>query len=158
MRSKTGPLRLLSRWRGVSHLMRIYLVAAGCAALILPPLLGEFSYRPVQAFEAIVLLEICLYPTVRYFARRETGLPAIPIFCIAYAVQFAAPFFIQDPIIELSQGELKYLGDSDVTAALLMAIVGISAMQIGYYWFRQSQLRKAAPVAELHLNKSKAVL
>jgi hypothetical protein len=158
MKAVTGQSGVLSRWRGIGHLMRIYLIVCLGAMAILPPLLGDFGYQSMQALLAIILLEICFYPTVRYFVRRESGLPAMPIFCVAYAIQFAVPFFTQDPTIDLSQGEKKYLADPDVLAALLMAIVGIAAMQLGYYWFRQSKLRKVAPVAELHLNKSKAVL
>ncbi|HXM35266.1 MAG TPA: hypothetical protein VN920_08765, partial [Pyrinomonadaceae bacterium] len=63
-----------------------------------------------------------------------------------------------DATIELSQAEVKYLSDSDVIAALLMAIIGVCALQAGYYWFQKSQFRKVAPVAELHLKKSKALL
>jgi predicted small integral membrane protein len=39
-----------------------------------------------------------------------------------------------------------------------MAIIGITALQFGYYAFQRSPLKKAVPVAQLHLNKSKAVI
>jgi hypothetical protein len=82
----------------------------------------------------------------------------MPMLCAAYALQFAVPFFTHEAAMELAHGENKYLSDADVSAALLMAIVGVSLLQAAYYWFRQSHFRKTAPVAELHLKKSKAVL
>ena len=149
---------MLVRWKGISQLMRLYAVAAVCAATIIPLLLSEFGYQPLQALLAVLLFEICLYPTARYFAHKESGLPAIPILCLAYAMQFAVPFFTRDPSIELANAEVRNLGDSDVIAALLMAIIGVCALQVGYYSFRKSQFRGVTPIADLHLNKSKAVL
>jgi hypothetical protein len=148
----------VSRWRGAGQLMRFYVVANICAAMILPLLLSEIGYPQFQSLEAIVLIGICLYPTARYFARHETGIPAMPIFCIAYGMQFAFPFFTHAATIELSLGEVRELSDYDVSAALAMAILGISALLAGYYYFRVSEFRRLAPVAELHLKKSKAVL
>lgn len=157
MRLMTGNTQILSRWRSISQLMRLYVLASVCVASILPLLLSEFGYPALQTLLAILLSEICLYPTVRYFARKETSLPAMPIFCVAYGVQFAVPFFTHAATFELSQREIKDLSDTDVMAALLMATVGICAMLVGYYWFQKSQFRKVVPVAELHLKKSKAV-
>jgi hypothetical protein len=158
MKIATGKKGMLARWRGISHLMRLFFFAGMCVAVVVPLLLRDFGYQSLQTLLAVLLCEICLYPTARYFAHRESSLPAIPILCLAYAMQFAVPFFTRDSTIELANTEVRNLGDSDVIAALLMSIVGVCALQAGYYWFRQSEFRKAAPVAELHLNKSKAVL
>ncbi len=158
MRLLPSKMEILSRWRGAGHQMRLFVAGGICATAILPLGLSEFGYPALQTLQAILLFEICLYPTVRYFAKKESGIPAMPILCIAYALQFAFPFFTHAATIELSQAEIRDLGDADVSAALLMATAGILAMQAGYYWFQKSQLRKVAPVAELHLKKSKAVL
>ena len=158
MNHRVGKERVLARWRRLSQLMRLFVVSGICAVAIMPLVLSEFGYSPLQSVLAILLCQFCLYPTVRYFAWREKGLPAMPIFCIAYGVQFALPFFTHDATIELSQAEVKYLGDADVTAALLMALVGIIALQFAYYWFRETQIRRVVPVAELNLKKSKAIL
>jgi hypothetical protein len=77
---------------------------------------------------------------------------------MAFALQFAIPIFTRDASIQLAQGEIRLLEDSDVTAALMLAIIGIAALQVGYYSFQRSPLKKAVPVAQLYLNKSKAVL
>jgi hypothetical protein len=150
--------RIVARWRGVSHIMKLYFIVSVVVAVIIPFLLTAFDYKPLQTLLAIFLVEVCVYPTARYFARKETGLPAMPILCLAYAMQFAVPFFTRDSTIELASAEVRNLGDSDVSAALLMAIAGVCSLQVGYYWFRKSLFRKVTPTAELHLNKSKAVL
>ena len=82
----------------------------------------------------------------------------MPIFCMAFALQFAIPIFTRDATIELAQGEARLLEDSDVTAALMLATIGIAALQVGYYAFQRSPLKKAVPVAQLPLNKSKAII
>jgi hypothetical protein len=158
MKSISSKSKNPTRWQGISYPMRLFVLISICVLSIVPLLLSELGYQSLPAAVAILLWIICLYPTVRYFARQETGLPTMPLFCVAYAMQFALPFFTHDATIELSQAEVKYLSDADVLAALLIAVVGICALQTGYYWFRSSRIRKAAPVAELHLNKSKAVL
>jgi hypothetical protein len=150
--------QVFGRWRSVSQPMRLYLIASVLLATIIPILLMEFDYNPLQTLLATILLETCLYPTARYFAQKESGLPTMPILSVAYALQFAIPFYTHDATMELSHGDLKYLADADVSAALLMAIVGVGVLQAGYYWFQQSEIRKAAPVAILNLNKGKAVL
>jgi hypothetical protein len=143
---------------GKIHLLKLFFAGAVSTAIILPLLLGDLGYNLRHTFLAILLLEICLYPTVRYFARKEKGLPTMPIFSMAFALQFAIPIFTRDASIELAQGETRLLEDSDVTAALVLAIIGIAALQVGYYLFQRTPLKKAVPVAQLHLNKSKAVI
>ncbi|HYR76673.1 MAG TPA: O-antigen polysaccharide polymerase Wzy [Pyrinomonadaceae bacterium] len=145
-------------WAGKVGTLRLFLAGAISAAIILPLVLEGSGYQWRHTFLAIVLIEICLYPTVRYFARQETDLPTMPIFSAAFALQFAIPIFTRDATIELAQGETRLLEDSDVTAALLLAIVGICALLAGYYAFQRIPFRKAVPVAQLHLNKTKAVL
>lgn len=143
---------------GRIHLLKLFLFGAIGGAIVLPLMLNDFGYDLRHAFLAILLLEICLYPTVRYFARHEKGLPTMPIFCAAFALQFAIPIFTRDATIELAQGETRLLDDSDVTAALMLATLGITALQVGYYAFLTSPLKKAVPVAQLSLNKSKAII
>jgi hypothetical protein len=158
MKFTSGNHHVGERWRGISRQVRLFFVLSVCAAVIVPIVLAELGYQPLQTLTAVILCEICVYPTVQYFARRESGLPAMPILCLAYALQFAIPFFTHEPTIELSQGEVKQLLDGDVMAALLMAILGVCSLLAGYYWLRKSRVRELAPVAVLHLKKSKAVL
>ncbi|MEK6334893.1 MAG: O-antigen polysaccharide polymerase Wzy [Acidobacteriota bacterium] len=149
---------MMVRRDGKIHLIKLFFAGAIAVALILPLMLGDLGYDLRHTFLAILLLEICAYPTVRYFARRETGLPTMPIFCAAFALQFAIPIFTRDASIDLAGAETRLLEDGDVTAALMLAIVGIMSLQLGYYLFKRSPLKAAIPVAQLHLNKSKAVI
>ena len=157
MISRTSTL-MMGRRDGRIHLSKLFFAVAIGAAIILPLMLENLGYDLRHTFLAILLLEICLYPTVRYFARKEEGLPTMPIFSLAFALQFAIPIFTREATIELAQGETRLLEDSDVTAALVLAIIGIAALQVGYYFFQRSALKKAVPVAQLQLNKSKAII
>lgn len=156
MMSRTATL--IGPRPGRAHLLKLFFAWAISMVLVLPLVLGELGYQPQHSFLAILLLAICLYPTVRYFAHKEGGLPTIPIFSMAFALQFAVPIFTREATIELAMGETRLLDDSDVTAALLMANIGILALLIGYYSFQKLPFRKAVPVAQLHLNQTKAVL
>ena len=145
-------------WRASHHVMKLYLATAACATIVIPLLLSEYGYSLLHAVLAILLVDVCFYPTARYFARKESGIPTMAVFCGAYAFQFALPVFTRDANIQLAHGEVENLQDFDVTAALLLAIGGICAVQAGYYWFQRSHFRKAIPIVHLPLNKSKAVL
>ena len=148
----------MTHWSRAKGLYRAYLLATAGAMVAVPLILEGFGYQPFHSFLGILLFAICLYPTVRYLSRHETGLPTIAILCLAYALQFAVPVFTREASIELAFGEVRLLNDSDVTAALLLAIAGAFVLQAGYYWFKKSQLQKSVPIARLELNKSKAVL
>jgi hypothetical protein len=137
--------------------MEIYFAASLCLVLILPLILSEFAYSWLQTALALLLLAICLYPSARYFSRHESALPTMPVFCLAYALQFAFPIFTQEDTFLLMGGEVRYLDQSDVVIALLLAIVGICALQLGFYWFLSSKHRAVVPVAHLRLQKSKAL-
>jgi predicted small integral membrane protein len=79
------------------------------------------------------------------------------VFCAAYAMQFAFPVFTHDDTFALAGSEVNYLTQGQVVAALMMAIVGVVAVQAGYYWFLKSGRRMGAPIAQLHLRKSRAL-
>lgn len=138
--------------------MHLYLGLSACVLLVAPLLLRQYDYAWTIAFLACLLLAICLYPSVRYFTHQETGLPTMSVFCLAYALQFAFPVFAHDDTFLLLGNEVKYLAESDVIAALVMAAVGILALELGYYWFTASGYRKIVPVARLPLRKSKALI
>ncbi|MFN2512404.1 MAG: hypothetical protein ABR568_13430 [Pyrinomonadaceae bacterium] len=80
------------------------------------------------------------------------------ILCLAYALQFGLPIFTRDATIELMAGETRFLYDTDVTAALVMAIVGVCLLQFGYYRLRGSRFITLVPSADLPLNKFRAIL
>ncbi len=140
-----------------SHAMQIYLVASVCLLIVVPLSLGEYEYSWLQTSLAVLLLDICLYPSALYLAQHKADLPTMPVFCLAYALQFAFPIFTQEDTFLLMGAEVRYLAEKDVAIALLLAIAGICSLQLGYYWFQRSNYRKVVPVAHLPLKKSKAL-
>ena len=158
MMSTTVNRKPLAWWRTSNHAMKLYLALAPCATVFIPLLLSDYDYPPLHTGLALVLFSICLFPTARYFARNESGMPTLAVFSGAYALQFALPIFTRDATMQLAQAEIVYLQDSDLIAALLMAIIGICGFQLGYYWFQRTKLKGAIPVARLPLNKQKAVI
>ncbi len=137
--------------------MRLYYVVSACSLALVPLLLEQYDFPWLKGFLGVLLTVVCFYPSVRYLAAREDGLPSLPVFCLAYALQLALPAFIHADTFLLMGNETKYLAESDVVAALLMAVVGIAALQAGYYWFQRSSYRKVIPVAHLPLRKSRAI-
>jgi hypothetical protein len=137
---------------------QLYLSLSLIAVMALPIILSEFDYSYYQVLLATLLIVVCLYPTARYFARQESGIPTMAILCLAYALQFGLPIFTRDATFELMAREVRFLDDSDVIAALLMSIMGIGLLQLGYYRFRSSKITSLLPCADLPLNRFRAIL
>ena len=137
--------------------MQLYFIISVSTVMIVPLVLSEYGYSWIETFLGLSLLVICLYPSALYFAQPKADLPTMPVFCLAYALQFAFPIFTQEDTFLLMGAEVRYLEEKDVAIALLLAIAGICALQLGYYWFQRSEYRKVVPVAHLPLKKSKAL-
>lgn len=153
MKDRLGRVRIK-----LSPTMKVYVGASICPAILIPLILSSYGYSSLHTFLATLLIAVCFYPTAAYFARRESGIPTMAILCLAYALQFGLPIFTREATIELMGREIRYLYDTDVTAALLMAILGICLLQFGYYRFRGSRLITVVPSADLPLNKFRAIL
>lgn len=117
----------------------------------------EHSYSATKYLLAPLLLSLYCYPTVRYWAKQEMGLPAFPLFCLSYALYFAIPIFTREPTIELV-GEQASLSDDDINAALLMSILGALTLFAGYYGFRTAKLTKILPAISLPIDPRKAIV
>jgi hypothetical protein len=150
-------MRLPTRNLPSRRSIKVYLAGSAVAVLVIPLALNQYGFPWQEVFYATVLLAACAYPSARYYSYRETGLPTLPVFCLAYAMQFAFPAFTHDDTFQLMGGEIKYLTEGEVVAALVIAIVGICSMQLGYYWFQRSSYKKVVPVAHLPLNKRRAL-
>jgi hypothetical protein len=137
---------------------KLYVVTAGLSILFIPLISSFYEYSFYQSILAIILFYVCLYPTARYFAHNESGVPVLAILCLAYAIQFVAPIFLGASEIRLVYGETKYLDDSYVVGALILTIVGMLALQIGYYTLQSRRFSRQVPTVDLHLNKKKAVI
>jgi O-antigen polysaccharide polymerase Wzy len=144
--------------KSLNRTTQLYLSFSMIGAMVLPAILSEYGYPYYQVLLATLLIIVCVYPTARYFARNETGIPTMAILCLAYALQFGLPIFTRDPTFELMAREVRFLDDSDVIAALLMSIMGVGLLQLGYYRFRASKLVRLVPSADLPLNKFRAII
>ncbi len=148
---------ITEQFKTSSRELQLFSMASMGLLIVVPLVLSEYGYSWQKVVLGLLLLIVCLYPSALYLARRETGLPTMPVFCLAYALQFAFPVFTQEDTFLLMGGEVRYLEETDVVIALLLAIAGICALQVGYYWFQRSKYRKVVPVAHLLLKKSKAL-
>ncbi len=151
VRFKSGDVRRAPRHR----VWAIYAAVASCLILLLPLVLSQFDYSFLQLLLASILLSVCLFPTAHYFANLETGQPAFAVLCISYAVQFAIPVFTLEPAMDVVSGTV-YLDDADVIAALVLSILGVGALQLGYYHFKANRITKLIPIVNLSLNEKRA--
>ncbi len=125
------------------------------ATVFVPMLFSWYDYSVWQLILAMVLLDVCLYPTIRYIGKREAGLPVMPVLCIAFAVQYAIPIFTQEGKIE-TFNDVLYLDHRAVVAALTLSILGVILLQVTYYLIRSRKATKAIPSVSLHLTETKA--
>lgn len=125
------------------------------ATILLPLLLSGYSYSVREMILAMVLLDVCLYPTLRYFARREGGLPVLPALCISFAVQYTIPIFSQEPGIRLAFG-FRNLDGTDIEAALVLTIVGVILLETVYYFIVGRKALNSLPAVSLPLTKGRA--
>ncbi|MGH9967617.1 MAG: hypothetical protein ACREBG_07255 [Pyrinomonadaceae bacterium] len=125
-----------------------------CATVLFPIILYPHNYSARQVLLAMILLDVCLYPTYRYFAREETGLPVLPVLCLSFALQYAIPIFTQEPGILLFVG-FRYLDEASIEAALVLTILGVVLLQTTYYFIAKKGALKAIPSVSLPLNRKR---
>jgi hypothetical protein len=145
---------LLSSVSAAPSRLRMAIGILAFANLIVPAVLSNFDYSATQLVLAMVLLDICLFPTLRYLLHPE-GLPILPVLCLAYATQYALPIFTQEPGVPVAYG-FRYLEDSDVVAALGLAILGACVLQICYYSLNYRKAVKLLPHVNLPLDPKRS--
>ena len=117
---------------------------------------GLWGIGLLASFLAFMLLCICAYPAIRYVKRREGGVPAVPILCGAYAIQFALPVFLGDRTLWLIGG-WKDVGYESLILALVVANASIAAFVAISYSRIAKRLVAALPTLDLHLNRTRAL-
>src|SRR5262249_25557916 len=110
-------------------------------------------YEPIQLVLAMLLLNLCLYPSLRYLLLPE-GLPILPIVCLGFAAQFAIPIFTQEPRVPLLFG-FRYLDNEEIVAALSLSILGAASMQLAYYALKGVKVSRIIPTVQLNLDPKK---
>ncbi len=151
-------MSVAQKYEPSQYVWGVYTLAVGASVTLAPLVLSLYGHSQLKVLLASVLLGVCLYPTTRYFAKGEVGLPALPVLCLAYAFQFAIPVFTREPAVMLAYGRTAYLDDENVVAALSFSVLGVCSLLAGYYGFRATRLAKRLPVVDLHLNEKKAVV
>ncbi|MCU1265057.1 MAG: hypothetical protein JWM21_1375 [Acidobacteria bacterium] len=119
-----------------------------------PAVLSNYDYSVTQLVLAMILLDICLFPTFRYVLG-ESGLPILPILCLAFAAQYALPVFFQEQGVILNDG-FRYLDEGPVVAALILSILGVVTLQVAYYSLNHRKAVKLLPHVSLPLNRRRA--
>jgi hypothetical protein len=147
----------ISLRRADRRVWRLYFIVSCFGLLVIPPIFAFYGNSIIKGGLAVALLSVCLYPTARYFARRESGVPLFSVLCLSYGIQFGLPIFLKEPEISTINGS-TYLEDPSVIAALLLSIAGVCALQLGYYTFKTHRFAKVIPAINLHLNEKKALV
>ena len=138
------------------RLWHLYLLLSVSSLLFFPLALGDDWMEAVSACLAMVLISICLYPTIRYIAKREHSIPLFPILTLAYAAQFGLPVLIREQSIQLV-GDDKIIEPGSTVVVLTFAILGAIALQFGFYLSQQKFIARSVPVFNLNLNERRAL-
>jgi hypothetical protein len=141
---------------GAPRKLRLAALAAVLATVLVPIFLSWYDYSGWQLILAMVLLDVCLYPTFRYIARSEIGLPIMPVLCLSFAVQYATPIFTQEAKVELVGNEVFYLENSAMIVVLLITIFSVVVLQLTYYVIRDSRFTRTLPSVRLQLSEERA--
>src|SRR6185312_5680251 len=120
------------------------------ATAVIPVALSAYDYSYMQLFLAMVLIDVCIFPTIQYLRLREVRLPVLSLICLAYALQFAMPIFTREPKQSASY-DYVYLTDTEIIPALLMCIFGVVLLQMGYHLAKQGGVRGFLPTVNLSL-------
>lgn len=148
-----SPNRLRSA--EVRSLLRLSAIGLLCFTMVLPLVLASLDYPFLKYVLALLLLDVCLYPSYRYLMRCESGVPTLPLLCLAYAVQFALPILTREQVMPVAFDVIS-LGDTEVEVALVMAIIGMAFLEAAFYLMRTQGIAQSLPVAALHLNQRRA--
>ena len=87
--------------------LKFYYFASACLLAVVPLFLQQYEFSWLKGFLAVLLVLVCFYPSVKYLVTHEHSLPSLPIFCLAFALQFAFPVFIHDDTFILMGNETE---------------------------------------------------
>jgi len=136
--------------------MRDYWLFLGGISLCGSIVGGIVGIGIIASFLGMVLLGICTYPAVRYLKDHEAAVPAVPILCGAYAVQFGLPVFLGERTIWVVGG-FKEIGYEFLLPALVVAIAAIGTfVGISYSGAVRRAIRHL-PILDLRLDRTKAL-
>lgn len=104
---------------------------------------------PLEVHAAeVVLVAVCLFPIAKWYAGGSIGAPMFELVCIAYALQFGNPLYLQPNGILIHNAVIPLPWDG-VLRALIYSTAGVSAMIAGYYAIRRSLAGRSIPRVDL---------
>lgn len=146
---------LKDRFYETSKFIRVACLFLLLLTILLPVVLSWYQYSVWELILAMILFDICIYPTIRYIGKREAGLPVMPVLCLAFGVQYAIPILTQDAKMEVVN-DVVYLNHDVVVMALLISIVGILCLQGAYWLVRKGRITRMMPAIVLNLTDTRA--
>ena len=103
---------------------------------------------------SILLMAVCLYPIMSWRAKGSHGPPMFELICLAYALQFAVPVYLQPNEIMILD-KLVLISWSDIQTSLLLTTLGVSLMVIAYVVTTKSRVSSLAPRLDLPMDPRK---
>ena len=103
---------------------------------------------------SILLMAVCLYPIMSWRAKGSHGPPMFELICLAYALQFAIPVYLQ-PNELMIQDKLVLISWSDVQKSQLLTTLGVCALVIAYTITARSRFSMMCPKLDLPLDPRK---
>lgn len=103
---------------------------------------------------SILLMAVCLYPIMSWRAKGSHGPPMFELICLAYALQFALPVYLQPNEIMI-QEKLVIISWSDVQTSLLLTTLGVSSMVFAYAITTKLNISSRLPQLDLPLEPRK---
>jgi hypothetical protein len=128
--------------------------AGYCLAIVAYALLFSFWQVEVVPWDVhlagIALAAICFFPMRLWFSRGAGEVPMFEVLCLAYALQFSVPLYLEPNALVILNDSVTLRWD-DVFRALLISILGVSAMIAGYYIIRSGKPARNLPRIDLPL-------
>lgn len=103
---------------------------------------------------SVLLVAICLYPIISWRANGSHGPPMFELICIAYALQFALPVYLQPNEIWV-RDKFVIINWSDVQTSLLLTTLGVSSMVLAYVVTTKLKISSRLPKLDLPLDPRK---
>ncbi len=100
------------------------------------------------------LMAVCLYPIMSWRAKGSLGPPMFELICLAYALQFALPVYLQPNEIMI-QDKLILISWSEVQTSLLLTTLGVASMVFSYALTTRLNISSRLPQLDLPLDPRK---
>jgi hypothetical protein len=99
----------------------------------------------------LLLVAICLFPIMLWYARGSQVLPMFELICLSYALQYGSAIYTQSRQLVILSVPV-YLSWDSMLRALLLTIVGVVSLMIGYYATKSKSISESLPRIDLPLH------